>query len=54
MTLSNVQATSVSIGKLFFALKGNNFLMQLNLENNDLSGSHFEQISLMLWNNKKL
>lgn len=39
ITLKNIQATSVSVGKLFFALKGNNFLTQLNLENNDLSGS---------------
>lgn len=54
ITLKNIQATSVSVGKLFFALKGNNFLTQLNLENNDLSGSQFEQISLLLWNNKKL
>ena len=36
--MSNTSVTSVSVGKLFFALKNNNYLSHLNLENNDLSG----------------
>lgn len=54
LNLTNCSLTSKTIGKLFFALKNNNFMTDLILDHNDLSNYKFDQISIFLWSNKKL
>ena len=52
--LSACELTARSVSKLFFALKSNNFLKYMNLNGNNLSGNGFDQVSILLWNNRRL
>lgn len=52
--LQNCSVTAAGVGVLLHFLRINNYLRSLNLNNNDLSGTEFNRIQLMLWNNRVL